>query len=221
MYDIKELTKEIHQNAERQEFVKTLMSGTIRPELYAIYLYNQLQCYSVLEKYGMHNDLFRQTPGLQRAENIHRDYKKLWPDLSSPPQITSSTKKYIEHIETIKDDPEKLYGHIYVRHLGDLSGGQMISKKVPVKRYYDFEGKGQEWKRIVKEIINEYLNTYQINVLSEAKICFASATSLFKEMKEIEDMYYKPLILTDEVFDEDNRDTENDPFKGTSIEGRD
>ena len=70
-YDIKELTKEIHQNAERQEFVKTLMSGTIRPELYAIYLYNQLQCYSVLEKYGNANDLFRQTPGLQRAENIH------------------------------------------------------------------------------------------------------------------------------------------------------
>ena len=92
-YDIKELTKEIHQNAERQEFVKTLMSGTIRPELYAIYLYNQLQCYSVLEKYGMANDLFRQTPGLQRAENIHRDYAKLWPDLSNPPKITDSTEK--------------------------------------------------------------------------------------------------------------------------------
>ena len=29
------------------------------------------------------------------------------------------------------------------------------------------------------------------------------------------------LVLTDEVFDEDNRDTENDPFKGTSIEGKD
>ena len=216
-YDIKELTKEIHKNAERQEFVKTLMSGTIRPELYAIYLYNQLQCYSVLEKYGMHNDLFRQTPGLQRAENIHKDYEKLWPDLSSPPQLTASTKKYIEHIETIQDDPEKLYAHIYVRHMGDLSGGQMISKKVPVKRYYDFLGKVQEYKRIIKEIINDYLNTYQINVLAEATFCFESATNLFKEMNEIG----KPLVLTDEVFDGDNRDTENDPFKGTSIEGKD
>ena len=216
-YDIKELTKEIHKNAERQEFVKTLMSGTIRPELYAIYLYNQLQCYSVLEKYGMHNDLFRQTPGLQRAENIHKDYEKLWPDLSSPPQLTASTKKYIEHIETIQDDPEKLYAHIYVRHMRDLSGGQMISKKVPVKRYYDFLGKVQEYKRIIKEIINDYLNTYQINVLAEATFCFESATNLFKEMNEIG----KPLVLTDEVFDGDNRDTENDPFKGTSIEGKD
>jgi heme oxygenase len=217
-YDIKELTKEIHQNAERQEFVKTLMSGTIRPELYAIYLYNQLQCYSVLEKYGMHNDLFRQTPGLQRSENIHRDFKKLW-DFDFNPEITPSTKKYVEHIETIKDDPEKLYGHIYVRHLGDLSGGQMISKKVPVKAFYDFMGKGQEYKRIVKEIINEYLNTYQINVMSEVTYCFQSATNLFKEMNEIS----KPLVLTNEVFEftSDNRDTEKDPFKGTSIEGKD
>ena len=188
-YDIKELTKEIHQNAERQEFVKTLMSGTIRPELYAIYLYNQLQCYSVLEKYGNANDLFRQTPGLQRAENIHRDYAKLWPDLSNPPQLTASTKKYIEHIETIQDDPEKLYGHIYVRHLGDLSGGQMISKKVPVKRYYDFGTNAKEYKRVVKETINNYLNVYEKNVVVEAKLCFNYATRLFGEMNDLGKTY--------------------------------
>jgi hypothetical protein len=93
----------------------------------------------------------------------------------------------------------------------------MISKKVPVKRFYDFLGKGQEYKRIVKEIINEYLNTYQINVMAEVTYCFESATNLFKEMNEIN----QPLILTNEVFDEDNRDIENDPFKGTSIEGKD
>ena len=33
----------------------------------------------------------------------------------------------------------------------------------------------------------------------------------------------KPLVLTNEVFEftSDNRDTENDPFKGTDIEGKD
>ena len=74
MLDIKELTLEQHKNAERQEFVKILMSGEINPELYATYLYNQLQCYAELEKWGMHNALFRQTPGLQRAEKIHKDF---------------------------------------------------------------------------------------------------------------------------------------------------
>ena len=40
-------------------------------------------------------------------------------------------------------------------------------------------------KRIVKEIIHEYLNTYQVNVLSEVEYCFESATNLFKEMNEM------------------------------------
>ena len=88
--------------------------------------------------------------------------------------------------------------------------------KSTCKKGHDFLGKGKEYKRIVKEIINEYLNTYQINVM-EVTYCFESATELFKEMNEIG----KPLVLTDEVFDENNRDTENDPFKGTSIEGKD
>jgi heme oxygenase len=167
------------------------MSGTIHPELYATYLYNQLQCYAVLEKYSMHNDLFRQTPNLQRAEKIDRDFKKIW-SKEERPVITDSTKEYVKHIETISEDPEKLYAHIYVRYCGDLSGGQMISKKVPVKRYYDFEGKGKEYKRIVKEIIQEYLNTYQINVVSEAKICFAFATKLFQEMSDLEERVFKP-----------------------------
>ena len=188
MYDIKELVWEEHKNAERQEFVKTLMSGQINHNLYATYLYNQLQCYAELEKWGNHNGLFRQTPGLQRAENIHKDYTKLWTKLEKP-IITQSTKEYIEHINTITDDPEKLYAHIYVRHLGDLSGGQMIAKKVPAKRYYDFGANGQEWKRIVKEIINQYLNTYQINVVAEARLCFEYATRLFGEMNDLAKTY--------------------------------
>ena len=65
----------------------------------------------------------------------------------------------------------------------------MISKKVPVRNYYDFCANGQEWKRIVKEIINQYLNTYQINVVTEAKLCFNFATRLFGEMNDLAKTY--------------------------------
>ena len=190
MYDIKELTKEIHQNAERQEFVKTLMSGSIEPKLYAIYLYNQLICYSELEKYGLENSLFRTTTNLPRAEHLHYDFKALWTS-DNPPVITQSTVDYVKHIRTIKEDPEKLYAHIYTRHLGDISGGQMIMKKTPgPNRYYKFkDGEVKEYKRIVKETINSYLNVYQINILNECMYAFATATKLFKEMKEIEEIF--------------------------------
>ena len=190
MLDIKELTMEHHKNAERQAFVRILMSGNIDEKLYATYLYNQFQCYSVLEKYGLHNSLFRDTPGLLRAEHIHYDYRSLWTDIGSPPEITQSTKDYIAHIESIQDEAMKLYAHIYVRHLGDLSGGQMIMKKTPgPNRYYKFKHKEVgDYKRIVRETINSYLNVYEHSVLPEATYCFESATKLFKEMKELHDL---------------------------------
>ena len=67
MLDIKELTLEHHKNAERQEFVKNSYVCEIDEKLYATYLYNQFQCYAVLEKYGLHNSLFRDTPNLLKA----------------------------------------------------------------------------------------------------------------------------------------------------------
>ena len=190
MLDIKDLTLEHHKNAERQEFVKILMSGHIDEKLYATYLYNQLQCYSVLEKYGLHNSLFRDTPNLLRAEHIHYDYMALWTDIGAPPEITESTKQYINHIESIQDEAMKLYAHIYVRHMGDLSGGQMIMRKTPgPNRYYRFRDKQVgEYRRIVKETINTYLNVYEHSVVPEAIYCFESATKLFKEMKELHDL---------------------------------
>ncbi len=184
MLDIKELTWEYHKNAERQKFVGLMMSGKIDEKLFATYLYNQLQCYSVLEKYGMHNSLFKDTPGLLRAEHIHYDYRSLWTDIGLPPEITQSTKDYIAHIESIQDEAMKLYAHIYVRHMGDLSGGQMIMKKTPgPNRYYKFKHKEVgDYKRIVKETINTYLNVYEHSVVPEARYCFESAAKLFGEM---------------------------------------
>ena len=187
MLDIKELTMEHHKDAERQGFVKILMSGQIDHKLYATYLYNQAQCYSVLEKYGLHNSLFRDTPNLLRTEHILYDFNSFGIET---PEITDSTKKYIEHIESIQDEAMKLYAHVYVRHMGDLSGGQMIRKKTPGhNRYYTFKHKEvPDYRRIVKETINTYLNVYEHSVLPEAIFCFESATNLFKEMKELHDL---------------------------------
>ena len=186
-YRITELTWEYHKNAERQAFVSQLLSGTIDEKLYATYLYNQLKCYSKLEQYALESSLFLDTRNLPRAEHIFYDYRALWGDIGIPPVETESTKAYVKHLDTIRGENEKLYAHIYVRHLGDLSGGQMIKKKTPgPNRYYIFKhNEAKEYKRIVKERIESYLNVYEINVLPEAIFCFESATKLFKEMYDL------------------------------------
>ena len=85
----------------------------------------------------------------------------------------------MDHIMSIQEDPDKLMAHIYVRHMGDLSGGQMISKKVP--------GSGTMYKfdddvDILKEKIRAKLND---SMADEAKIAFDFATKLFQQMDEL------------------------------------
>jgi len=190
MKTLKELTWEHHKEAERQGFVKILMSGKIHPEVYANYLFNQHQCYNILEPLAMAEGLLDKFPFIRRAPAIKADFDELW-TYAHQPMMMESTRKYVDYAnKELMDCPEKIMAHIYVRHMGDLSGGQMIMKKTPgPNRYYKFKHKEiGDYKRIVKETINTYLNVYEHSVVPEAIYCFESATKLFKEMKELHDL---------------------------------
>jgi heme oxygenase (biliverdin-producing, ferredoxin) len=178
MNNLKELTKDNHTSAERQEFVKILFSGKINPELYATYLYNQFPMYEILEVCSMPHGLLIDIPQILRSKKIWNDYSELWGDREDTPQVCSVVKKYTDYILSIKDDPKKLMAHIYVRHMGDLAGGQMIAKRVPGKgEYYQFDGDHEELKTKIRAKLDD-------SMADEAKVCFEFATQFFKEMMD-------------------------------------
>ena len=81
-------------------------------------------------------------------------------------------------MKTIMNDPDKIMAHIYVRHMGDLSGGQMIKKKVPgAGTFYQFDSNVKEIKEAIRAKTND-------SMAEEAKICFDYATELFKDMMQ-------------------------------------
>lgn len=176
---LRELTHEAHKNAERQQFVKTLMSGSVDPLLYARYLKNQHPMYELLEVFAMMHGLLDGLGDLRRAKAIHEDYMELWGDEPAP-QLCPVVKQYLDHIMSIKDDPKKLMAHIYVRHMGDLAGGQMIAKRVPGEgRFYKFKDP-DALKIAIRSKISD-------DMADEANKCFEFATQLFKEMQELID----------------------------------
>jgi heme oxygenase len=189
MIDIREATKEQHRRAEQQEFVKTLMSGEIHPRLYATFLYNLSHCYAALEKWSQYQGLLDRLSDIARAEKLAYDCQDLWVRITPQPDITDSTKRYIEHIDSIRREPAKLFAHVYVRYLGDLYGGQMIKTKTPgANTYLDFNN-SKELIQVIRETINGYMETDAAVVIAEAKICFEYATELFKEMYDLEKTY--------------------------------
>ncbi len=189
MINIKEATHEQHRHAEQQPFVKTLMSGEIHPRLYATFLYNQSLCYAALEKWSQYQGLLDSLPGIPRAEKLAQDCQDLWVRITPQPNLTASTKKYIQHIDSIRREPAKLFAHVYVRYLGDLYGGQMIKTKTPgANTYLEFDN-AKELIQTIRETISSYIKTEAKHVIAEAKICFEYVTELFKEMHDLEKTY--------------------------------
>ena len=92
-------------------------------EMYAKFLWNQHSIYNLLEVFAMKHGLLNEFPEIRRAPKILADFKELWKSNEVPP-VTESTNRYLKHVFEIGEDPQKLMAHIYVRHMGDLSGGQ-------------------------------------------------------------------------------------------------
>jgi heme oxygenase len=174
---LKDLTWEHHKYAETRPFVKVLFSGKITPEAYATYLYNQHKCYDLLEAIAMMHGLMNDYPTIRRAPAILEDFNELWTKEGLPTEVPS-VKIYHDHLISIKDDPKKILAHLYVRHFGDLSGGQMIAKRVPGSgKYYQFDGDTTEIKNILRAKLDDSLD-------EEAAVCFKFAADMFDDLEK-------------------------------------
>ena len=174
---LKDLTWEHHKYAETRPFVKVLFSGKITPEAYATYLYNQHKCYDLLEAIAMMHGLMNDYPTIRRAPSIHEDFMELWTSKELPTEVPS-VKVYHAHLMSIKDDPKKILAHLYVRHFGDLSGGQMIAKRVPgAGKYYQFDGDPVEIKNVLRAKLDDSL-------AEEAAVCFKFAADMFDDLEK-------------------------------------
>jgi heme oxygenase len=177
MSNIKELTMEHHKAAERCSFVKVLLSGNIAPKLYATFLWNQYLKYTELEKLGDYYGLFNGIETVKRKEKIYSDFVELWQYKDSPITL-ESTADYIQHIRTISNK-QYIFAHIYVHHMGDLSGGQIIAKRVPGSgKMYHFQTDPQRLKDIIRAKTTDDMAT-------EAGVCFDFAIRQFNELLKL------------------------------------
>jgi heme oxygenase (biliverdin-producing, ferredoxin) len=173
--NLKELTWENHKKAERTSFIKRLISGRIKPEHYQIYLANQYLMYLCLENQSRDFIDVDFISKIERAKNIMED---IWENSSDTCHILPTTLKYVEYIQTKLKDRNALLAHLYVRHMGDLYGGQIIKKFVPGSgRMYDFDGD-------VKEIATEFRSMLSDDMVDEANKCFELVIDFLEELEK-------------------------------------
>ena len=175
---LRDLVKDVHDKAEKSPFAKLLMSGEIPEIQYANYLYQQKIIYRGLENHADDLGILKDIPHIKRFEKISNDLNSL--DCDKAFTIFDVTRNYVDYVKTINE--HQCWAHIYVRHFGDMYGGNMISKRIPfgLHSMYEFINK-KELIEYVRAKLNE-------NMAEEAKLVFKYATTLFIELEHEYDL---------------------------------
>ncbi|KAG0262646.1 hypothetical protein BG011_009953 [Mortierella polycephala] len=179
--DLREGTKSVHTAAGRSKFVNTLErvleDHMKNAQLDLIYFPDQLARKKILE------------------QDLERFHGPQWRDLivtTSPAQ-----QKYIAAIEHCASSatPELLIAHSYVRYMGDLSGGQIIAKRLKSYNVGFFTFDKIEDYDLFKELFRKRLNQVQISdelkdkIVEEAIAAFHLNMEIFSEFDhELEGM---------------------------------
>lgn len=130
---LKEATSAKHSEAEAQPFIQSIFAGNVDVAKYATYLHNLKLVYMRLESFGDKLNLFEGIESIKRVDKMILDHMELRALLGNPPIVPAkyATSDYLSYLDTIREDPNKLLAHIYVRHMGDLFGGQALAKLLP------------------------------------------------------------------------------------------
>jgi heme oxygenase len=178
---LKELTWKYHQDAERTSHARKLLTG-MTPAEYHKYLCNQYKIYLALEAQAEVNGVLVGIKGIERADKILADVLELEDehlllalvDDAFGELICSATDEYITYINKLVNY-DRLLAHVYVRHFGDMYGGQIIAKRNPGSgKMYEFENV-EQLKTTVRARLSD-------DMADEANVCFQFAIQLFKEL---------------------------------------
>ena len=176
MSRLKELTWANHQKAERSEHARKLIKG-MEPAEYHRYLYNQYKQYEALENHARNCEVLTDIEDICRAPNMLLDLEELETEYNITRDDTllcPVVQKYEEHIKSLTAHDDIL-AHLYVRHFGDMYGGQIIRQKQPGSgKMYDFNNV-EELKGKVRARLND-------DMADEANRCFEYAMELFEEL---------------------------------------
>ncbi|MDP3823258.1 MAG: biliverdin-producing heme oxygenase [Burkholderiales bacterium] len=199
---LKSETRMLHTQAERSVFMGVLLRGKMEQAAYCALLRNLHAIYAAMEpalvRHAAHPSIAPVfAPPLARTQALAADLDDLHgPGWHAALAVQPSGAQYVLRLKQLEaDEPELLLAHAYVRYLGDLSGGQMLSRivaqsmQLPAGQgtaFYDF-GDASETTRLTRAFRGglQAVAVGEIGVdaiVAEACSAFQRHQALFEEL---------------------------------------
>lgn len=199
---LKSETRTLHTEAERSVFMGVLLRGKMARTAYCALLRNLHAIYAAMEpalaRHAAHPAIAPVFAApLARTRSLAADLDALHgPGWGAALAVQPSVTQYVLRLQQIDaDEPELLLAHAYVRYLGDLSGGQMLSRIVAQSMglaagqgtaFYDF-GDASETTQLTRAF-RDGLQAIAVGevgvdaIVAEARSAFRRHQTLFEEL---------------------------------------
>lgn len=167
---LRDAIKDKHDAAEAHPFTALLLSGQIPVQMYGDLLYNMTVIYAAIEDRMRKLGTFDDVPEMFRAGLMAEDLDEL--EIESV-TVHNSTLKCLDRIEEVSD--RDLMAYIYLYHMADMYGGQMIKKCIPGSgKRFQFTDRAALIAKIREQLTDD--------LADEANRAFGYTLELFNEL---------------------------------------
>lgn len=136
---LKDITADLHELAEHTPFMKAVFAKSLPMSVWEEWTYWRTMFYHAIEQKCEQGNLLEDLQGIKRALPLMEDYREMrngdW--LPSKDCNNPALNEYLDYIEKLT--PDSALAHLYVWHMGDLYGGQMIKKVIPAPSHHALE----------------------------------------------------------------------------------
>lgn len=130
---LRELTGEKHRLAESTPFMRAVFQGDLPLKAWSNFVYDKSLFYPVIEAKARTLGLLEDLQGIERSRELRVDFQEL-SDTEYAYNYSSAAQAYYDYLLGLTHHDDIL-AHLYVWHMGDLYGGQMIKKLIPGSHY--------------------------------------------------------------------------------------
>lgn len=174
---LKEATADLHKEAESLPLIRSIFEGRVNKQAYADYLYQLHLIYVTIEEIADELGVIRGIEGIKRSHLIRQDIAELT-EIEEKYTLRKPTLEYRDYLQSLRGDSDKILAHMYVRHMGDMYGGQMLKKVTPgTGKMYDFDD--------LDRLKSEFRNRLTDDMGIEARVAFKHNINIIKGYNDL------------------------------------
>jgi heme oxygenase len=197
-------TFDAHELSKDSNFATKIMGGEWSPLAFVEWQRALHPIYVALEEIMIKN---RKDPSLHlfdhrkldRRNRIAHDLSTFGVDPVKEPSSVPCVSDYVSAVVSAGESPQRIMAYHYTRYMGDMIGGQVISRTLKEKygmednslTCYDFSDIGDlfHYRKTYKAVLNliPWSDEERRSFIEEVKVAYEVNANLFKELEELLD----------------------------------